>query len=77
MIQIISDKGEEYSYDEGKGIIYKDNYVVPSTLAEPIFSGNGKKNQPPQFSGIYFKQTGSILTMSGRYETLTDPNTIV
>lgn len=77
MIEIISDKGEKYTYDPSTGRIFRDGYVVSSVEAEPMFSNSPYPDTPPEFSGIYFKGKNEILSLSGKYNPVTDPNTII
>lgn len=75
MIEIISEKGERYSYDPGTDRIFRDNVLVSSVEAEPVFSSSD--SGIPRFSGIYLKNLGKILSLSGKYSQLSDPNTII
>lgn len=75
MIDIITLKGEKYSYDENTQRIFKDGMLLSSTQVEPIFS-NFSDSMAPRFSGLYLKDTNSILSLSGNINPVTDPNTI-
>lgn len=77
MIDIITEKGKVYSYDEETGKIIKDGVVLPSSSVEPVYSHTMDLNAPPRFSGILLKDTNQILTLSGKIHSLTDPNTII
>ena len=77
MIDIYTDKGDKYSFDPMTGRIYKGGYVIPSTVAEPIYSNSPNPNTPPIFSGILFPGEGKILSLSGKYSQISDPNTII
>ena len=74
MKEIYSERGR-YAYDEETGRIYKDGYVVPTTQAEPVFSGQTEETAP-EFSGILLKTTGEVISMSGKINKVTDPNSI-
>lgn len=76
MIDIITVKGEKYSYDEDTKRIFKDGFVMPSTLCEPIFSPSFDENTPPKFSGIYLKELNSILSLFGHINPVSDINQI-
>jgi len=76
MIDIITiAKGERYSFDPETQRIFKDGVLLPSTEVEPIYSSVGEDD--PKFSGILLKATGSILTLSGNVNPVSDINTIV
>lgn len=77
MIDIFSEKGEKYTYDPETGRIFRDGFVVSSVEAEPMFSNSPSPNTPPRFSGIYFKGRNEILTLSGKYSKVSDPNSII
>lgn len=76
MREIMSLRGERYSYDELTGRIFRDGVLLPSSEVEPVFSGNNKDGQVPRLSGILLKERGSILTLSGKENPIVDPNTI-
>lgn len=76
MREIYSIKGERYSYDESTGRIFKDGVLLPTSEAEPVFSGNGKENVAPTFSGILLKNKGMLLSLSGKENPITDSNII-
>lgn len=77
MIEIISSKGEKYSYDPTTNRVFRDGFLVSSTEAEPMFSNSPYPDTPPIFSGIYFRGRNEILSLSGKYNQITDPNTII
>lgn len=66
LIDIITIKGERYSFDTDTGRIFKDGKVIVSELVEPVYSYLGNPDNPPSFSGIYFKDKNQILTLSGK-----------
>lgn len=66
LIDIVSFKGERYTFDSDTGRIFKEGKVLTSSEAEPVYSYLGNPNNPPQFSGIYFKDKNQILTLSGK-----------
>jgi hypothetical protein len=74
MKEIYCERGR-YAYDEETGRIYKDGYVVPTSQAEPVFSGQTEESAPT-FSGIHLKGTDEIISMSGKISKVTDPNTL-
>lgn len=76
MIYITSEKGENYSFDPSTSRIFKDGYLMSSIEAEPIYS-NSEEDVAPRFSGILIKGTGTILSLSGKYNQISDPNTIL
>lgn len=66
IIDIVSFKGERYSFDPDTGRIFKDGKVITSEFVEPVYSYMGNTQEPPKFSGIYFKDKNQILTLSGK-----------
>lgn len=73
MEQINTIKGETYLYDEETDRIFKDGKLIPSTLAEAIFTNI---DSFPQFSGIYLKETGQVISKSGNINTMIDSNSV-
>lgn len=73
MIDIVTKDGELYRFDPDTGRIYKDGFLLTSTVAEPIYSD---VNEETRFSGIYLKATGQILTLSGNKNPITNINAI-
>ena len=77
LIDIVSFKGEKYTYDIETGRIFKDGEVIVSSLVEPVFSHFGNPDIPPRFSGIYFREKNEILSLSGKLNpVVSDINTI-
>ena len=76
MKDIVTLRGEKYSYDENTGCIFKDGQVLVSSKAEPVFSYLGDSSAPPVFGGILLKETNSILSLNGKISPVTDINTI-
>lgn len=76
MIDIVTIKGEKYSFDPDTQRIFKDGILVPSYKAEPVFSNTTEKDELPRFSGILLKDINSILSLSGKINPITDSNTI-
>lgn len=76
MIDIITIKGEKYSFEETTGRLFKDGLVLPSTLYEPVYSNSFDENTPPKFSGILIKETNSILSLFGHINPISDINQI-
>lgn len=77
MIDIYSSTGDYYRFDEETGRITKNNIVVPSYKAEPVFSDVSNRSNPPVFSGIWMKDTDQILMRSGNIHPVTDINSII
>ena len=78
MIDIITIKGEKYSFDPETESIYIDGYLFPVCEVEPVYSNvPNKKDEAPRFSGLYFKNSNSILSLSGKLNPVTDLNSIV
>ena len=77
VIEIITIKGERYSINKETGRIFKDGLVVPSTNAQLVYSHLGDKDKPPKVSGIWLKETNSILTLTGKiYPIIKDINSV-
>ena len=74
MISIKSPRGN-YTFDEGTKRTYKDNIYVPSTVIEPVYSGNGKDSEPI-FAGLYLVGSNEIITVNGNVKPISDINSI-
>lgn len=61
--------GETYKFDQETERIYKSGVLIPKTEAEPVYSGM-------KFAGIYLKTKDSVLSLSGKINKLTDPETL-
>lgn len=75
MIDILTIKGETYSYDPDTLRIFCDGKLLPNTKVEPVYSLNDGTDMP-EFAGILMKDTGNILTRSGKINKITDINAI-
>lgn len=75
IIAIISEKDESWSYDTETQRVFKDGKLVPELIAEPVFS-KSSDSEVPEFSGIYIKATGQVLSRSGKYSNLTNPDSL-
>ena len=73
MIDIVSFRGELYRYDPDTDRIFKDGKLIPSTEAEPVYSN---VEDMPVFSGIYLKAAESILSKSGKINSVSDINSV-
>jgi len=69
MIDIITIKGEQYRFDPETERIFKDGKLIPRSEAEPVYSDT---ENYPKFSGIFLKNLGSIVSLSGKTNSLTD-----
>lgn len=77
MIDIVTLKGEKYSFDPDTERIFKDNMLLSSTLVEPVYS-DFNEDAPPMFSGILLKNINSILSLSGKINpVITDINSVI
>lgn len=75
MIDIISLKGEKYSFDPSTSRVFKDNVLLSSSKVEPLYSS--LDNGSPEFSGILLKEKGVVLSLSGKESAalmITDEN---
>lgn len=75
MIDIVTKKGESYSFDPSNHRLFKNGAVVLTNEVEPIYTGNGD-NSEPIFSGLYVKSTNSIITLNGNIKKVVDINQI-
>jgi len=75
MIEIATIKGEIYSYDPDTLRIFCDGKLLSSAKVEPVYSLNDKTDFP-DFAGILLKDTGNILSRSGKINKITDINAI-
>lgn len=75
MIDIITIKGEKYSFDDATQRIFKDGILLSSVQVEPVYS-KLSKDSSPIFSGLLLKDSGSILSRSGKISPTTDINTV-
>lgn len=73
MIDILTNDGELYRFDPETERIYKDGQLLPSTVAEPVYSD---VNSSTRFSGIYLKTTGQIVSLSGKKNTVSNISAI-
>ena len=76
LIEITSEKGDYFVYDPGTERIFKNNQLVPTDEACPIYAYFGKKHMP-QFAGIWLRDIDIILTKSGRLQTRTGDNNLI
>ena len=74
MIDIATLTGERYSFDPDTQRIFKNDILVPTSEAEPVFSEMGEGQ--PEFSGIFLKKLGKVISRSGKINSITDPNNI-
>lgn len=77
MIDIITIKGERYSINKDTGRIFRDGVLVPSSEAQLVYSHLGDRDIPPKISGIWLKDSNSILTLTGKiYQLVTNVNSV-
>ena len=76
MIDIVTIKGERYSFDETTQRIFKDGILMSSVNVEPVYSRTTKDSMPV-FSGLLLKDTNTILSRSGKISPVTDINLII
>lgn len=75
MINIVSQKGENYSFDPSTARVFKDGVLLSSTKVEPVYSSSN--SGVPVFSGLLLKDKGSILNLSGNEnQIITDINLV-
>ena len=71
MIEIITTKGEKWEFDPESKLLFKNQTVIPSREAEPVYT-NTDKSIPPVFSGIHVKATNSIISLTGKINKITN-----
>lgn len=71
MIDIITKKGEKWSFDEDTKRLYKDGVLIPEGVATPVYV-NLDESVPPEFSGIYVKAIKSIISIAGNINRITN-----
>lgn len=76
MIDIYSSTGDLYRYDEETNRLFKNDVVLSSVTAEPVFSDVTNRSNPPIYSGIFLKSIGKILTRSGNIHPVSDINAV-
>ena len=76
MIDIVTIKGERYSFDESTQRVFKDGMLLSSVNVEPVYSRLSSESIP-EFSGLLLKDSNSILSRSGKISPITDINAIV
>lgn len=72
MIEIVTLKGERYSFDPDTQRIFKGGILMTDSEAEPVFSE--LESGEPEFSGIHLKRTNQVISRSGKINTIVDPN---
>ncbi len=76
MIDIITLRGEVYSFDPGTSRIFKDGVLLSSSKVEPVYSSSSTLGVPI-FSGIYVKDRGTIISLGGsENKAITDINLV-
>ena len=75
MIEIVTQRGEVYSFDPDTQRVFKGQMFVPRTEIEPVYSGSDDEGIP-EFAGLYLKGKGSILTKNGVEKKLTQIDAI-
>lgn len=75
MIEVVTLKGETYSFDPSTLRIFRDGILQSSTQVEPVYSEVDEFNNP-KFAGFFMKDVNAILSLSGKMNYITDPNTI-
>ena len=78
MIDIVTIKGEKYSFDPETERVYKNGFLLPTSEVEPVYSNvPNKTEEAPRFSGLFFKNSNSILSLSGKLNPVSDLNSII
>lgn len=70
---IVDFSGNSYKFNQDTGLIYKNSVIVSGEDYEPCFLNSP---EGPIFTGIYFKKTYQILSISGKISPVTNPETL-
>jgi len=65
-----------YVYDQLGEEIYRDGELLSEGIAEPVFSDEDGR-QAPQFSGIYLRETGEVISRAGNVNKVRDRNAVL
>ena len=71
MVKINSSDGSVYEFNEITKEIKKNGIVLSDGIAEPVYTNNENENAVPTFSGIYLKNVGKIVSITGSINTVT------
>ena len=71
MVKINSSEGIVYELNEITKEIKKNGIVLSDGIAEPVYTNNENENAVPTFSGIYLKNVGKIVSITGSINTVT------
>ena len=74
MIEIVTIKGDKYSFDPETLRIFKGGEFLSKTDAEPVFMDAADGS--PVFSGIYLKKTNQIVSRSGKVNGVDNADTL-
>lgn len=73
MIEINSQSGDYFTFDQETENISMNGIIVPFNEYQPVYTRNGAMDGdvPPSFIGIWDLAKNSIITISGRIHKLT------
>lgn len=71
MVKINSADGNVYEFNEITKEIKKNGIVLSDGIAEPVYINNENESAVPTFSGIYLKNVGKIVSITGSINTVT------
>jgi hypothetical protein len=71
MVKINSSDGNVFEFNEITKEIKKNGIVLSDGIAEPVYTNNENENAVPTFSGIYLKNVGKIVSITGSINTVT------
>lgn len=71
MVKINSSDGSVYEFNEITKEIKKNGIVLSDGIAEPVYTNNENESVVPTFSGIYLKNVGKIVSITGSINTVT------
>lgn len=64
--KIIDTSGNIYEYNQENGLISRNDVILSGADYEPVFVSYPDNSEPPIFVGILSRQTGTVLSMSGK-----------
>lgn len=74
-IEISSQAGDYYTYDPETDFITKNGFIVSSQIYQPLFALSDE-NTGPVFSGIWNKNDGTIISVTGKINQAKSSKTI-
>lgn len=74
MIEIITEKGNRFTFDPDTQRLFRDGTFIPKTEVEPVYSGDN--GGIPELAGLLVKGSGTLITRNGLEKKLTPIDSI-